>query len=163
MIRCRFEEFITYLKTNASLLRFKSEQLESEVNGLSVEPGGGNETTQGVWLANFRYTGLIYIERMPGSMLALLALMTRAWLDEHDDLRDKYNLAAPEITTTKDDNTYLTVLINVDWIDEAHVVPAENGPIEWNGQTFNAGEFVYNIAEAGTVAGAPFDGESEEQ
>ncbi len=157
MIRCRFNELCEYLKTKKELLAFNDEQFDSEFVGLTVYPGGGNETTEGYHIANFAYDGLIYIERMPGQTLALLAMLVRAWLDEHDDLRDQYKLQNPVIDTVTLDESYLDVLINTAFVDEIHVIPSETGAIDWQDLKFDIGDFVYDIAESGTVNDAPVE------
>ncbi|MDD5699034.1 MAG: phage tail protein [Victivallaceae bacterium] len=154
-IRNRFLELCKHLQDKKQLLQFRIEQFDSEIEQLTVEPGGNNETVQGWHVANFRYRGMIYIERLPGEKLALLALMIRAWLDEHDDTRAKYNLDHPKIETVALGDGLKDVLIAAEFVDEVFVVPTEGGPVEWFGETFDAGVYPVDYAESGEVNGAP--------
>ena len=157
MIRNRFLELCEYIKSKTTLLKIRSSQLESEISDLTVEPGGHNESIKGWHLANFRYRGTIYIERMPGESLSLLMALIRAWLDEFDDLRDKYSLADPKFETINENNKLLTVIGSIEFIDDVYLVEDENGPIRWFGKNYNTGDYPYNVAEEGNTNGAPLN------
>ncbi len=156
-IRNRFFELCKYIKTKTTLLKVKSDQIENEISDLSDEPGGHNETEEGWHFANFKYRGTIYIERMPGESLSLLMALIRAWLDESDDLREKYKLPAPKFEIITENEKTITVFGTIEFVDEVYLVEADDGPIEWFGKTYTVGEYPLMIAEAGTVNGAPLD------
>lgn len=154
VIRNRFMELCEHLKNNKDKLGFALEQFESESDKITVDYGGGNETVQGWHFANFKYRGTVYIERLPGEKLALLALVIRAWLDESDDMRSKYKLPVPEIRTIKLDERRLDVIVDIDFVDEVFLAESEDGPIVWNGKTFDVAEYPVDYAEEGTVNNA---------
>lgn len=156
-IRNRFFELCEYIKTNTTLLKIRNSQFESEITDLTVEPGGHNESIKGWHFANFKYRGTIYIERMPGESLSLLMALIRAWLDEFDDLRDKYKLADPKVETINENNKLLTVMGAIEFVDDVYLVEDENGPIRWFGKNYTTGEYPYNVAEDGNANGAPLN------
>lgn len=151
VIRNRFLELCNHLKQKKDKLGFTDEQFNAETDELKVESCGLKETTQGWHFANFRYRGTIYIERLPAGKLALLALLLRAWLDEFDDLRRKYNLDDPTVESIKLDDSYLDVLVQLNFVDEVYLAEVEDGDIEFNGKTYDVDEYPVNYAEQGTV------------
>ncbi len=151
VIRNRFLELCKHLKNKKTLLKFTIEHFDSEVEQMTVDNGGQQETEQGWHFANFRYRGMIYIERLPGETLALLALMIRAWLDEHDDTRNKYRLEQPVIETDDLGGGFVDVICEINFVDEVFLVESATGPIEWRGGKFDLGEYPVNYAEGGDI------------
>jgi hypothetical protein len=150
-IRNRFLELCEHLKTKTLLLGFTVEQFSSKIELMTVESGGLQETEQGWHFANLRYQGLIYIEHLPEEKLVLLALMIRAWLDEHDDTRGKYNLCEPEITTTPLEDGSLDTFIRINFLDDVYLVETLDGPIEWRESTYDVEVYTVNYAEEATL------------
>ena len=156
MIRNRFLEICNHLKTKKHTLGFRLEQFESEVDTIAIEHGGMKETVSGWHFANFKYRGVIYIERLPADNVATVALSVRAWLDDNDDLRDKYSLGVPKMEVLKLDNDRLVdVIINTDFVDEIYLTETEDGPITWRGQEFDIAPYPVDYAETSEVNDAP--------
>lgn len=153
MIRNRFQELCSHLKKKKTLLKFRDEQFGTEVESLSITDGGHNETTEGSHFANLRYQGVIYIERLPESSLALLAILTKAWLDNNDDVRDIYKLKPPTTEVISLGDHCLMVVIDIDFVDPVYLVEDPDGNIEINGKTYADTDFEYWIAESGEVHG----------
>ena len=72
MIRNRFKELCAFLKNKKASLKLQDEQFDAEVENMTVEDGGHNETVNGVHFCNFRYQGVLYIERLPESAFPML-------------------------------------------------------------------------------------------
>lgn len=156
VIRNRFLELCMHLKEKANVLGFRVEQFDSEVDTISIAHGGAKETESGWHFANFEYRGVIYIERLPADKVSLLALSVKAWLDDNDDLRDEYKLAAPQMEIIKlDKKTLVDVIINTNFIDEIFLTETEDGPVTWRGQTFDVAPYLVDYAENAEVNNAP--------
>ncbi len=151
VIRNRFLELCRHLKDKKNILKFTVEHFDSEVEEMTVENGGQNETEQGWHFANFRYRGMIYIERLPGETFALLALMIRAWLDEHDDTRNTYRLEQPVIESVDLGGNLVDAMCEINFVDEVFLVESETGPIEWRGGKYDLGVYPVNYAEQGAI------------
>lgn len=141
------------------MLNIRREQFDAYVDKLTVAEGGHHESESGHHLCNFRYSGQIYIERLPAGQLPLLALYVRAWLDEHDDTRGDYQLPDPTLEIIPlDDDKYIDVLLPVEFCDPVHLAPAaadDPEALDWNGGKYRVAGISYDIAEAGIVHGAP--------
>ena len=153
MIRNRFQELCSHLINKKTLLKFRDEQFGTEVESLSITDGGHNETTEGSHFANLRYQGVIYIERLPESSLALLAILTKAWLDDNDDVRDTYKLDKPSFDVAPLGDRLVDILVTIDFIDPVYLVEDPDGNIEINNKTYADADFEYWIAESGEVHG----------
>lgn len=162
MIRSRFDELQKYLKTKFLQLGIRPEQFDCYVDKLTPTEGGHNETSQGFHLCSFRYTGLIYIERLSAVQLPLLALYVRSWLDDHDDTRSDYKLADPQFDVVPlDAKTLVDVMISCEFVDPVYLAPVDGDDpeaIDWNGKRYSVAEYLCDVAERGTVNDAPADG-----
>ncbi|WP_176013064.1 phage tail protein [Victivallis sp. Marseille-Q1083] len=163
MIRNRFDELRKYLKTKLTLLGIRPEQFDAWIDKLALPEGGHNETEDGYHLCNFRYTGRIYIERLPEAQLSLLALYVRSWLDDNDDTRGAYKLPDPEAEIIPlDDDTLIDVLLPVEFVDPVYLAPAgDDDPeaLDWCGRKWSVAEYLVDYAERGTVNQAPTESE----
>lgn len=147
-IRCRSGELSEHLKTNLDKLAIQAEQFDSEVTSFDLVPGGLNETERGLHYANFRYRSVYYFERLPKHKLALLALLAQNYLDNHDDVREKYELPPLHMDVISlDSGATVDVDITVEFVDEAYLIEEPGGPIEIFGKNYDAGDYDLRIAE----------------
>lgn len=151
MIRNRFNELCEHLKAQALSLQFRPEQFDTELEDFTVESGGHNETENGFWFANFRYRGVIYLERLNKAALPLLALLVKAWLDENDDVRERFRLADPQFQAADLDSKSMDVVVTVDFLDPVYLAEKADGQVKWCGRTFAVAEYPLCVAEAGKV------------
>jgi len=153
MIRSRFNELCAYLQAQAATLKFRPEQCDTEIEDFTVADGGHQQTVKGYWFANFRYRGVLYIERLPLASLPVLAVQVKAWLDENDDVRYDFKLPDPQIQAAELDDKTLDVVVTVEFIDPVYLAPAADGKgnVNWNGKSWTVAEYAVNVAEAGTV------------
>ncbi|MEI8244361.1 MAG: phage tail protein [Lentisphaerota bacterium] len=170
MIRNRFQELCVFLKKQKSSLKFQDDQFDAEIENMTVESGGHNETVNGVHLCNFRYQGVVYIERLPEASFPMLAIYIKSWLDNNDDLRSKYKLKSPLIDVVSLGSKLIDAMATIDFVDEvylvkANVTPPDDGSpaipgenqVEMFGAIYEVGEYALSIAEIGDVNGGSTD------
>ena len=151
MIRNRFDELCVYLKAQHLLLKVRPEQFDSELEDFTVEPGGHNVTVNGLYFANFRYRGILYIERLPQSTLPYLALLVKAWLDDNDDVRGDFRLPAPSIQAVNLDGKLMDVVVTTEFIDPVYLAESADGPVKFCGKSYAVAEYAVCVAETGEV------------
>ncbi len=170
MIRNRFKELCAFLKNKKASLKLQDEQFDAEVENMTVEDGGHNETVNGVHFCNFRYQGVLYIERLPESAFPMLAIYIKAWLDDNDELRSKYKLKFPSLEVVSLGSNLVDVMGTIDFVDEVYLVkvtvppPPDGSPIvpgegqlELNGKIYEVGTYSLLIAELADVNGGSTD------
>lgn len=163
-IRSRYRELTEHLKLKAESMGIAPENFQAEIARMVLVSGGHNETTEGWHLTNFRYRGVILVERIEQQKAVMLMLHCRAWLDDHDDTRDDYKLPDPEINLVPLDGGaedsaggLVDVMMTIEFVDPVYIAEAENGAIEWNGRNFAPVAYDLWIAERGTVNQAPVE------
>ena len=170
MIRNRFQELCVFLKNKKTSLKFRDDQFDAEKENMTVEDGGHNETVNGVHFANFRYQGVIYIERLPEASFPMLAIYIKAWLDDSDNLRSKYKLKSPQLEVISLGDNLIDAMATIEFVDEVYLVkvnvapPDDGGPavpgdgqVEISGKIYEEAEYQLSIAEVGAVRGASTD------
>ena len=159
MIRNRFDELQKYLKARLPQLGILPEQFDTVVDKLTLGEGGHHETAEGYHFCNLRYTGLIYLERLPAAQLPLLALLVRSWIDEHDDTRSRARLPDPELDVAPlDGDSLVDVVVTLEFVDPVFLAPAADDAVDavdWNGKRYSVAEYTVAVAERGTVNNAP--------
>ncbi|MEH6649977.1 MAG: phage tail protein [Motiliproteus sp.] len=140
------------LAAQFELLGINAENFESFQEGGELQPGGGNETEQGWHQADWKYRAVLAFERIPASSAGLLLALVQAWLDENDPDRSDHELGNPQGQIDLDDNNkFADVELTLDFVDPIYLVQDDSGPIVWNGQQFNFGDYDLWIAEQGGV------------
>ncbi|MEA4863373.1 MAG: phage tail protein [Victivallaceae bacterium] len=167
MIRSRFDELGEYLKGKLAALRLQADNIDFCVEKIRPEEGGHQDDENGTYLCNLAYTGVIYIERLQYARLPMLLLYIRSWLDEFDDSRGAFKLPSPQFDLIKLDSLYYDVQVSIEFIDPVYIAEADgtdaaDDVITWNGKSYAAKEFIYNVADSGDVAGAPTETEAVE-
>ncbi len=151
----KLQDLSDYLRQRLDLLGINREQFESWQEEGTLEPGGRNETEQGVHLLDWRYRAVLVFERIPVNRAGLLLAFVQAWLDDHDPDRDDRPLPAPTGQIDLDDrNTLADVEITLDFIDPLYLVADDSGLIEWNGRRWGFGDYDLWTAESVTVGHA---------
>ena len=158
MIRSRFDELGEYLKGRLSSLCLRCEQLTMDIDKLTVDEGGHEESVNGVHLCSFAYSGIIYVERLRRDLLGKFLIFVRGWLDEYDDTRGRFHLPAPAVNLITLDNSYCDAMITIEFVDPVYLAEGD-GPdaIDWDGRKFSLKDFEYRVAERGTVEGGGTD------
>lgn len=156
-IRCRFGDLVNHLKTKIKTLGVALENFDDAMAQIRILPGGRNETEEGWHFANLRYRGVLSIERISNNSAVLAMLYIRAWLDEHDDQRDRYKLGDPEASIIPLDNscTLVDLEVEVDFNDPVYLNMSDDNMIDWQSGSFNLSDYDLWIAENGTVNTAP--------
>lgn len=157
MIRNRFQEICAFLKTKKTTLKFRDDQLDAEIENMTVEDGGHSETVNGFHFANFKYQGVIYVERLPEDSFPMLAILIKAWLDNNDNLRSKYKLKSPDLEVISLGDKLVDVLATIDFVDEVYLAPSASGQVEIDGKKYEVGEYQLFVAESGIVNGGATD------
>lgn len=148
----KLQQITADLEQRLPLLNVKKEQFESWQEDGTLEPGGRQETEQGVHLLDWKYRAVLCFERIPARHAGLLLAFVQAWLDDHDPDREDRPLPAPEGQIDMDDKHNLAdVEITVDFIDPVYVVEDDNGLIDWDGRKWTFGDYDLWIAEAAVV------------
>lgn len=161
MIRSRFSELLRHLKGKAELYHIPPENFQDDTADMTVESGGHDITVQGLHFADFRYRGVILVERVPAQTATMLILHARAWLDTHDDQREIHELAEPAITLLRLDTGNLTdLMLDIEFCDPVYLSKAaadapESGVISWDGADYTLDEYDLWTAETGEVNRAP--------
>jgi len=150
-MRSRLTELNEHLKEKAAALGVKVENYESEMENAVTRSAGLKISEQGLHFMNLHYRGVIWVDEMPQKHVGLLLCLVWCWLLENDDTRDTYSLDDPEFDIVEMDNKLCNVEIAIDFVDPFYLTETENGPIEFNGKTYDDGEFDLWIAETGTV------------
>ena len=158
--RCRLRELEAALLPALESLTLAPEQLDCDIDQLEVDYGGGGRTEQGIHFCNYKYTGVIYAERIAQRKLSRLLCLIHAWLTDYDDVRDKYKQGNPVSTVIVLDGAYIDVMIQIPFIDEVYLralADDESDPNEfiWHGKRFVPEEWLPDYADGGDVAGAP--------
>lgn len=161
MIRSRFDELGEYLKSRLASLFLRREQLTFDIEKMTIEEGGHEESVDGVHLCSFAYSGIIYAERLRRDVLGKLLIFVRGWLDEHDDTRGRFKLASPAVDLIALDDSFIDAMITIQFVDPVYLAEGD-GPdaIDWDGRKFSLTGFEYRVAESGTVEGGPTDVQS---
>lgn len=145
----------THLREQLDLFRIRDEQWGIDIEGGRIVPGGMDTTEQGIHAADYHYTAVISFERFPGDSLQLLLLVIVLWLGAHDTARQRYGLPWPQVDAMPLADGLYDVAITIDFVDQFHLGPSENGPLVIDGQTYAVNAWELWTAESGTVEGAP--------
>lgn len=156
ILRSRFSELSGHLKTHAATMGVPPENFQGEIARMQLASGGHNCTPQGWHLANLRYRGVLFIERIAQQAAIMLLIQCRAWLDENDDTRDKYKLTDPDVSLVPlDSGDLVDLIVSCDFVDPVYLAEAADGPVEWNGRKLAPVAYDLWTAERGTVNQAP--------
>lgn len=157
-VRSRFRELADHLKKKSAMLGVAPENVQAEIATMVLARGGHNETEVGWHLADLRYRGVLLIERIRQSAAVMVLMHCRAWLDENDDTRARYNLDDPEINLIPLDASELVdLVISCDFVDPVFLAEAENGEVHWNGRSYAPVEYDLRVAERGEINGGGTD------
>ncbi|TMP73527.1 MULTISPECIES: phage tail protein [unclassified Pseudoalteromonas] len=110
---------------------------------------GEDKGQDGYLVAKWKHTGVIAIEKFPHRKINpynLLALIA-AFLTDSDWPRDEYALDDPEIDIDVVSKDNATVLIDVQLLDDIELIPADNGPILFNGARYYVSLAPISVAE----------------
>ncbi|ALS32763.1 hypothetical protein PTRA_a1569 [Pseudoalteromonas translucida KMM 520] len=103
----------------------------------------------GYAVAKWKHTAVIAIENFPHRRVNpynLLAMVS-AFLIDSEWPRDEYGLDDPEIDIDVVSKDNATVLIDVQLIDDIELIPADNGPVFFNGENYYVSLAPISIAE----------------
>ena len=147
-MRNRFAELNKYLLGKAKFLKLNPENYDSWIEDGSIDAGGMNELEEGYEILSWRYSGVITIEHINQAKVMFLLLFVRTWLQDNDDLRERYNLGAPKIELIRIDDNYFDVELTIDFVDNIFIAQDEKGPIDWLNKKWNIDGYDLWIAEA---------------
>lgn len=106
----------------------------------------GNE---GFLIANWRYTAIISIEKLPQlrfdpyNLLALVGV----WISENDYQRDDYSMPDADIDIDVISKDNATVMIELQLQDDVQIIPDETGPIVFKGERYRVAIVPIDVAE----------------
>lgn len=157
MIRSRYRELAEHLKTKCKELGVRLENFGSEIAEMTLSSGGRNNTEQGLHLADLRYQGVFFIERINTGAAILALIHVRAWLDSNDDTRGRYKLPDPQVSMVKLDGEedLSDLLLTIEFVDPIYIAPSESGTVEYNGVKYGVEPYDLWVAENGSVMQAP--------
>lgn len=110
---------------------------------------GEDRGENGYQVAKWKHTGVIVIENFPHRRIAAYSLlaMVAAFLIDHDNERDIYQLNDPEIDIDEISSDNATVIIDVELIDNIELIPDVDGPIFFNNDRYKVDIAPINFAE----------------
>lgn len=116
---------------------------------LRLEPKNMGPTGRNV--AIVAYTAVFVIESLPFRALdpAVVLASIAAWLQDHDDERDRYELPDPEFVVTADDEQTADLEVQIQFVEPLVVSPDAKGQVEYDGQRWNV--VPYEIWTADTI------------
>lgn len=110
---------------------------------------GEDKGENGYQVAKWKHTGVIAIENFPHRKIPAYSLlaMVAAFLIEHDEDRDIYQLNDPEIDIDEVSADNATVIIDIELIDNIEIIPDPQGPIFFNNQRYKVALAPINFAQ----------------
>ncbi len=142
-----------HLAAHLDVLRIRDNQYAIDIEGGRIEPGALNVTTQGFHAADYHYTAVLTIERLPAASLQLLLLLVLLWLTEHDTLRDRYRLPWPSVDVMDAGDHMQDVVLEIAMVDPFYLGEDPAGPLEIDGTRYAVDAFELVAATGGDVQG----------
>lgn len=114
---------------------------------IKLEPKDMGPTGMNVaWLT---YQAVFTIEQLPFRELdpAILLATVAAWVQEHDEFREQYELPDPEYAVTPNDEQTADLEIQLPFAEPLRLIEHPQGPINWLGKHWNVAPYDIWVAE----------------
>ncbi|WP_429076424.1 phage tail protein [Aeromonas hydrophila] len=118
-----------------------------EEGNIRLEPRNMGPTGVNVgWLT---YRAVYTVEQLPFREMnpAILLATVAAWVQEHDEFREQYQLPDPEYGVTPNDEQTADLEIQVEFTEPLCLIEQEDGPIHWNDTCWNVAPYDIWVAE----------------
>lgn len=141
------------IQSKMSFLKIKKEQIETDIEDCTVTPGGYNEREQGIHLFSTTYRAVIYVDRLLADRIPYLMAMVQVFIESMErQSREEYPHPQYELIKLDKAGKYYNVEIYIELIDDVYLTPDEEGPIEWEGQSYDIADNSFLLAEEGEVS-----------
>lgn len=147
-------QLMAHLDTRLDALRIRREQLGVDIEGGRIEPGGAGPTEQGIHAADYHYTAVLAVERLPAGSVQLLMLLVILWLAAHDPARHRYALPWPAVDIMDVGNGLCDLVMEIAFVDPFYIGADPDGPLVIDGVAYSVDAWQLDIAESGNVEGA---------
>ncbi|MCH7372834.1 phage tail protein [Aeromonas sp. MR16] len=114
---------------------------------IKLEPKNMGPT--GVDVAWLTYQAVFTIEQLPFRELdpAILLAAVAAWVQEHDDFREQFELSDPEYAVTPNDEQTADLEIQLPFAEPLRLIEHPQGLINWLGKRWNVAPYDIWVAE----------------
>jgi len=114
---------------------------------IKLEPRNMGPT--GVDVAWLTYQAVFTIEQLPFRELdpAILLAAVAAWVQEHDHVREQFELPDPEYAVTPNDEQTADLEIQLPFAEPLRLIEHLQGPINWLGKHWNVAPYDIWVAE----------------
>ena len=75
------------------------------------------------------------------------AAAVAAWVQEHDEFREQFDLGDPEYAVTPNDEKTADLEIQLPFTEPLRLVEHERGPINWDGKRWNVAPYDIWVAD----------------
>ncbi|MCS3460499.1 hypothetical protein M2367_002669 [Aeromonas sp. BIGb0445] len=114
---------------------------------IKLEPKNMGPTGSNVgWLT---YQAVFTVEQLPFRDLdpAILLAVVAAWVQEHDDYREDFELPDPEYAVTPNDEQTADLEIQLAFAEPLRLIEQADGPIHWLGKHWQVAPYAIWVAE----------------
>lgn len=107
----------------------------------------------GLDIGRMEYTAVFSFERFPFNEFnpAIVYAVVMGWLQDHDSLREQFELDDPISDVEPDSDTTAIMTIEIDFVEPISVVESPNGLIEWRSKRYELAPYEIWIAEHCTL------------
>ncbi|MFM5336960.1 phage tail protein [Aeromonas enteropelogenes] len=114
---------------------------------IRLEPKNMGPT--GVDVAWITYQAVFTIEQLPFRELdpAIVLASVAAWVQEHDEFRERFELDDPEYVVVPADESTADLAITLNFSEPLRLIEHPNGPINWMGKRWNVAPYDIWVAE----------------
>ena len=108
---------------------------------------------KGLEISQVTYDAVFEMEHVKVDYHHLIAI-TSAWLAEHDPERDCQTVGDPEFDYDVINNKAADVQLTIAFCESVYLVETEHGPINFDNQRYDTGDYDLWVAESGEVTDA---------
>lgn len=119
---------------------------------IKLEPKDMGPT--GVNVAWLTYQAVFTVEQLPFRELdpAIVLAAVAAWVQEHDEYRETFELPDPEYVVVPNDERTAELEINLGFAEPLRLIEHPEGPINWMGKKWNVAPFDVWVADEITLS-----------
>lgn len=107
---------------------------------------GGKDLGHGVEVCRLKYEAVIVLKRYPGDAFEITAHVA-SWLRDHDPERFALSLDDPDMDVHLNDDDTADIDFGISFEEAVEIVPAEDGPISWQGRRWRVAPVPVDVAE----------------
>ncbi|WP_163832242.1 phage tail protein [Spartinivicinus ruber] len=105
---------------------------------------------KGLEISQVTYDAIFEMDQVKVSYTALVAIIS-AWLAEQDTARNNQAVGQPQFDYDPTDNHTADIQLSIEFCEPVYLVETEHGPINYDHQRYDTGDYDLWVAETGEV------------